>query len=251
MRRFLNEKHNVTTAAEFVEAVFANEGIQGVYAYEARLNKLASGLPCQLAKISLFNNFAFQPQGVRVHRSGKVGSGKLIQFSKPELPKSLSSIVCSGTPKGKIVSFTTTPSKNKERDLSKRSTSTSQSAYVSHLFDCYEEGCIKKFLKPGNLVNHLITGKHHRLPERTSLRDTGIQIYASKLERIGQRELVSISLQNITNAANRDPITYNLIEGWALPKGRKVTRLNPKQIGYLTNKFNDGVKKTYDGNWKL
>ena len=41
VRRFLNEKHNVTTAAEFVEVINSNEGFRGVYAYEARLEKMA------------------------------------------------------------------------------------------------------------------------------------------------------------------------------------------------------------------
>jgi len=240
-------RHHYDTA-EFVEATYSNEGIRGVYAYQARLGKLASGPPSQLAKISLFNNFSFEPCGVRVHRSWKVGDGKLILFSKTERPDNISTIVCSDTPTSKTVLFTTTQPKNKQRDLSKQSTDIHKNTYVSRLFDCYEEGCVKKFLDPGNLVNHLVVGKHQRLPERLSLRDTGIQIYASKLERVGQRELVSVALQNTTSTANRDSIKPNLTDGWALPKIRKVTRLTPKQIEYLTNKFNDGIKNNI--RWK-
>jgi hypothetical protein len=124
VRRGVNEKHNVTTAAEFVEATYANEGVRGVYAYEARLDKPASGSPSQLAKISLVNNFAFEPHGVRVHRSWKVGDGKLILFSKLQPPGSISTIVCSDPPNGKNVLFATTQSTNKQRDLSKQSTDT-------------------------------------------------------------------------------------------------------------------------------
>ena len=40
----------------------------------------------------------------------------------------------------------------------------------------------------------------------------------------------------------------HLTEDWALPKIRKVTRLTPKQIEYLTNKFNDGIKN--NTRWK-
>jgi hypothetical protein len=75
-----------------------------------------------------------------------------------------------------------------------------------------------------------------------------MQIYASKLERIGQRELVSVALQNTTSIANRDSTRSNLTDGWDLPKPRKVTRLTPKQTEYLTNKFNDGVKN--NKRWK-
>jgi hypothetical protein len=248
VRRCVNEKHNVTTAAEFVEATYANEGIRGVYAYEARLDKPTSNPPSQLAKISLVNNFAFEPHGVRVHRSWKVGNGKLILFSELQPPGSINTIVCSDPPNGKHVLFATTQSKKKQRDLSKQSTDTHKNTYVSRLFDCNEEGCVKKFLNPGNLVNHLATGKHQRLPERTSLRDTGMQIYASKLERIGQRELVSIVLQNATGTRTLNSIKPNLTDGWALPKVRKVTRLTSKQIEYLTGKFNDGIKNNI--RWK-
>jgi len=248
VRRFLSEKHNVTTAAEFVEATYANEGIQGVYAYETRLGKPTTGPPLQLAKISFVNNFSFKPCGLRVHRSWKVGDGKLILFPKLERPDSISTIICSDTSTNKILLFATTQSKNKQRDLSKQPTDIRKDTYVSRLFDCYEEGCVKKFFKPGNLVNHLVVGKHQRLPERISLRDTGMQIYASKLERIGQRELVSVALQNTTSIANRDSTRSNLTDGWDLPKPRKVTRLTPKQTEYLTNKFNDGVKN--NKRWK-
>jgi hypothetical protein len=101
---------------------------------------------------------------------------------------------------------------------------------------------MKKFLNPGNLINHLATGNHQRLAERSSLQDTRMQIYASKLERIGQREIVSVVLQNATSTRSLDRIKSNLTDGWALPKTRKVTRLTSKQIEYLTGKFNDGVE---------
>ena len=50
VRHFLNEKHNVTTADEFVEATYLNEGIRGVYTYEARLSELIGARPFQLPK---------------------------------------------------------------------------------------------------------------------------------------------------------------------------------------------------------
>ncbi|CAF0886741.1 unnamed protein product [Didymodactylos carnosus] len=248
VRRFLDEKHNVTNAVEFVEAIYTNEGVQGVYAYETRLEKVTSGPPFQLVKISLFNNFSFVPDGIRVHRSWKVGDGKLILFSTIKRPENISTIICSDKPNDKTVLFVTPRSKSKQRDLSKQSTNIRTDTYVSRLFDCYEEGCVKKFLNPGNLVKHLATGKHQRLPERTSLRDSGVQVYASKPERIGERELVSVALQNTTGTANRDSIRPNLTDGWALPKIRTVTWLTSKQIEYLTNKFDDGIKNNI--RWK-
>ena len=66
VRRFLNEKHNVTTANEFVEATYASNGIRGVFAYETRLNKDSSNFSPQLPKISLMHNFSFDLHGICV-----------------------------------------------------------------------------------------------------------------------------------------------------------------------------------------
>ena len=240
--RFLNEKHNVTTAAEFVEATYSNEGIRGVYTYEARLSELIGARPFQLWKISLVNNFSIEPYGVLVHRSWKVGGGKFFLFSKTNRPDKMSSIVCSDTPRNKTILFATAQIKKKQRDLSKQYIDNHKNVYVSRLFDGYEEGCVKKFLNAENLVNHLVAGKHQCIPKRVPLRDTGMQIYASKLGRIGQRELVSVVLQPTAVTANRNSMMSHLTEGRALPKIQKVTRLTSKQIEYLTNKFNGGIK---------
>ena len=180
-----------------------------------------------------------------MHRSWKVVDGKFISLSKLELLDSISIILCNNTLNGKTALFATAQTKNIPRDLPKRFTGISKNIYINRLFDCYEEGCVKKFLKPGNLINHLAAGKHQRLPERVSLRDAGTQMYASKLERAGQRELVSVALESTINTTNRTPILSNLTEGWVLPKLRKVIRLTMKQIEYLTDEFNDGHKKEH------
>ena len=238
----------MTTAAEFVEATYSNEGIRGVYTYEARLSEMIGARPFQLPKINLVNNFSIEPYDVHVHRSWKVGSGKFFPFPKTDRPDKMSSIVCSDTPRNKTVLFATAQAKKKQRDLSKQYIDNHKNVYVSRLFDCYEEGYVKKFLNAGNLVNYLVAGKYQCIPERVPLRDTVMQIYASKLERISQKELVSVVLQPTAVTANRKSMMSHLTEGWALPKIRKVTRLTPKQIEYLTNKFNDRIKN--NTRWK-
>ncbi len=74
--------------------------------------------------------------------------GKLVLFSKTERPDIISTIICSDTPNSKTVLFTTTQIKNKQHDLSNQSTNIHKNTYVSRLFDCYEERCVKKFLDP-------------------------------------------------------------------------------------------------------
>ena len=121
VRRFLNEKHNVTTAVEFVEAIYSNEGTRSVYAYEARLDKQSSDPPSKLVKISLLNNFSIDHAGIHRHRSWKVGDGKPNPFTKLEQPRSICTTTCSNTPKDKTLLFVTTQARNKQQNLPKNS----------------------------------------------------------------------------------------------------------------------------------
>ena len=69
------------------------------------------------------------------------------------------------------------------------------------------------YIKVISLIIHLTVGKHQRLLERVSLRDTGMRIFASKLERVSHRELVSIALENTTNFTKQISHILNLTEG--------------------------------------
>ena len=194
------------------------------------------------------HNFSFDSHGICVNRSWKIGNGKFIAFSALETPRSINTINCSDTHNGKTLMFATGQPRTEQRNPSNRSTDVRKDTNISRLFECYEEGCVKTFSYQGNLVNHLGTGKHYWLPERVPLWDTGMQIFASKLERIGQRELVSIVLQSNYDSNKQKSHTSNLVEGWALPKVRKISRLTSKQVDYLTIKFNDGI--TNNKRWK-
>ena len=114
INRFLQEKHNVTTATEFVEASYSNEGVRGVYAYVAQIDKQNSRPSPQFSKISLVNNFSLDSHQVRMHRSWKVGHGRLIALPKLELQGSISTVRCSDTPRETRLQFVKTRSKSKQ-----------------------------------------------------------------------------------------------------------------------------------------
>ena len=102
----------------------------------------------------------------------------------------------------------------------------------SVLFECNEEGCIKKFLKYSNLIQHLASRKHVRKPERYLLKDTAIRLYHSKLKYIENQEMVSLLLEtsNIKNILEaNEKYESPLTEEWALLKERKSIRLNEKK----------------------
>ncbi|CAF1494038.1 unnamed protein product [Didymodactylos carnosus] len=72
---YLNQKHNITNAAEFVEAVHSYEGVKGVQAYECSLIRNPKPTKVTFPKITFVNNFGFEHDGIRVHRAWNVGVG--------------------------------------------------------------------------------------------------------------------------------------------------------------------------------
>ena len=54
-----------------------------------------------------------------------------------------------------------------------------------NLYECnVEHCCTAVFVKFGNLINHILVGKHRRVIEKLSLKDTAMKMYHSKLEEI-------------------------------------------------------------------
>ena len=80
VRRYLNEKHNVTTASEFVEACHSHKGVKGVFAFDCRIenNEFKKSKKCTIKQITNYYNFEYRKQGLLVHRSWNIGSDLLI-----------------------------------------------------------------------------------------------------------------------------------------------------------------------------
>ena len=78
--RHLNEKNNISTAAEFVNGCYSNNGMRGVRAYESRIVKSIDSTKSSFdfPKITQLNNFGFESTFIRVHREWEVGKGKVV-----------------------------------------------------------------------------------------------------------------------------------------------------------------------------
>ena len=71
-----------------------------------------------------------------------------------------------------------------------------------------------------------------------------MQLYQSKLERIGNEEMIFLMLEtsNIENIIKfKEKFETDLREDWALLKERKNVQLNAKQTEFLLEKFDEGV----------
>ena len=79
IRRYVNEKHDVVTAAAMKEALESHGGITGCRTAVAAINTVnETGGTNKLKGISKFNNFEFTEDGIRVWRAYQIGPGSLV-----------------------------------------------------------------------------------------------------------------------------------------------------------------------------
>ncbi|CAF4547408.1 unnamed protein product, partial [Didymodactylos carnosus] len=192
VRRYLNEKHNVTNAAEFVEACHSYNGVKGVQAFECDLLQSEKESTVTFTKITSVNNFGFEKNGIRVHRAWKVGGGKLIPWKDLKCPNILDELVFRTTNTTSHTWVYGAKSETKKESAKAMSSVTTaditevrEDVSPNKLYECPEEGCTAAFARNGNLINHIANGKHQRRPERHLMRDYAMQTYHSKLEDIG------------------------------------------------------------------
>ena len=76
LKRYINEKHSVITATEFVEAALSNGSIVGAEVFECHLQDKGNKKKVQLGTILNLNNFYFRKNALTVHRAYNIGNEK-------------------------------------------------------------------------------------------------------------------------------------------------------------------------------
>src|SRR6185312_14344136 len=74
--------HDVTTAAEFVEACLSNNGIKKVNVVECQLIPNSKKNELKLNDVTKLHNFKFTADSIIVHRAWDVGPGRKIELNK-------------------------------------------------------------------------------------------------------------------------------------------------------------------------
>jgi hypothetical protein len=128
-------------------------------------------------------------------------------------------------------------------------------------FFCDEPGCIKRFFRFQNLVNHHDRGDHIFKPEKLRIRDKVIQLFKSGIEQVKPHQAHQIhdfkivsntstdrfdeqstsnSDEQSTSEDETETIMYELQQGWALVEPNNNTRFSPEQLNYLNEKYEEG-----------
>ncbi|KAK3717710.1 hypothetical protein QZH41_009788 [Actinostola sp. cb2023] len=85
IRRFINERNDVTTAKQLEAALLSHGSIEGirVVSMESIQDAVIGEYKQKIPNISKLNNFEFNPGYVKVWRAYDIGSGKVIKTEKP------------------------------------------------------------------------------------------------------------------------------------------------------------------------
>ncbi|CAF1277391.1 unnamed protein product [Rotaria sordida] len=240
VRRYLNEKHDVTNAEQFVEACLSYGGVKNVNVVECRLKPVRQSAKFQLNHIKKFRNFCFERHGIRVFRAWDIGEGVLLPYNKLIYGKVNISLLDVIQPSS-IINFGSSSNTNSppEKDANLNVESIESSNKHTNLFECPEEACICSYIKYGNLLRHLAIGHHRKMPEKLILLDTAKKLYHSKLVAAENKTVISLSPQHALLDPNNFDQLPQLNMGWGLPVVRPPVRFSIKQKQFLDESFKD------------
>jgi len=248
MAAYLNSGHDIQTATQMQEAI---ESFGGVHGVSVRVCS-PPGDPSsknihKWEKVSYISNLLYSDDGIRTWKAYNTGPGKLIPWTKFDVPKESElptmEVRPSTNPKASTSFVPVRPRRTSgqhpatETDESSDS-DTMSTVNSSRLFTCPEEGCVKTFRRHSSLVKHLDCGTHKRKLEQETLYDKAMIEYATKLD-CGASKVPTV----IEASGPSLPTAPPLMMGWALKTIQsRRTKFTDKQRQYLNAKFQIGER---------
>ncbi|CAF1103379.1 unnamed protein product [Didymodactylos carnosus] len=92
VRRYLNGKHGILNAGQFIKACMSHSDVKDVEAFDCPM--ISSDVITPIPLITQLNNFSFEKDGLCVHRAQRVGEGKLISWKDLKCATTISRIEC-------------------------------------------------------------------------------------------------------------------------------------------------------------
>lgn len=234
IRRWVDEKHNVSNAEEMKEALESHGGLKGCRAAVVEVDTTKEeNQGNKIPGISVLNNFKFEKTGIRVWKAFNVGSGRLLKY------KDLNVQPQGDTGLKVIQPFCFSM---KERGT----VGESSRKNTKKIFSCIETGCILNFSSQSELDEHLETGEHKRLLETESMYDKIRMKWASKVTGMAvqddPRPSTSTNTTDSGELREKRSESSKRAQGWALKSIKKSSRMTDKVKKFLENKFADGAR---------
>ena len=252
MRRYINEGHDIRSAADMKAAIDSYGGVKGCQAAVVNVQEHNQTMKKhKMSGIQALNNFSFESEGLRVWKAYNVGPGKLFSsvqvkgFGTPQGPTDLCVVQPFSIPRVQIGAFRST---TRRAVLQQAHPSTSQSQVVEDEppageatkvhFSCPEDGCTKTYQSYGNLQKHLDAGKHLVRLERESTYDTIKKKWADTCADIS-----GSYLRKETGPSSEVAVDHpvcKIPQGWALKTSKRAIRFTEKVKTHLKRIFLEG-----------
>ena len=228
IRRYVNEKQDVATAAKMKEALESHGGVRGSRVAVAAVNLAnETGGTNKIKGSSKLNNFEFTKEGIRIWSAYQIGPGKLVSYEgmKPQGKTGLKLLQPFGAISQAQGIFTTRPT-YKER-----------SAKNQVLF-CETPGRLVTFENKNEAQNHMDTGVHKLVMERETLYDSVRTKWAQHVTEIASRTTLSVPTTSTRALGTRNGNEATTSQGWALKGQKTATKTSENVKSFLIAKFN-------------
>ncbi|KAK6175727.1 hypothetical protein SNE40_014120 [Patella caerulea] len=222
---YINEGHDVTTAAQMLEACKSYGGVRGCYV--AVVARDDSGT--EKAKwdgITSFTNFSYEREGVTVWKGYGIGNGPVHKLEK------LLGKVDANFETDYTVSTYSTP---RVKTGLVRSSRSKESATQ---FLCTQEGCIKVFKTEKALDRHLSVGRHERVPVMDSKDDSIMRKWGRQVaSRTALHESAAPSTSHGGGSSSSSAPIEGVNSGWAARTTAKRRQFSNEIKKYLLEQF--------------
>ncbi|XP_052062189.1 uncharacterized protein LOC127702135 isoform X1 [Mytilus californianus] len=257
MKSWVASGKNIVTAADMKTALDSGTGVAGCQVSECVIDTSKHKLITHKLKgINDFNELQVEEDGILLRKAYNIGKGKFIPnasldqmgFGKQQENES-GCVVISGFDlpvniTGKIKTHKTVPTVNllegpeteieNDEDLSRLSSCHSESS-DQMLFYCTVVGCVKRFATLNGLENHLLIGKHFLQLQRETTYDKIRHQWAQLCNEV---VFTTKNKSTLTDGTEKEFSTSNM--GWALKKGRRISRFPESVKNFLLAKFEEG-----------
>ncbi|EGT40198.1 hypothetical protein CAEBREN_09129 [Caenorhabditis brenneri] len=265
--RYVASGNDITTSKQFFEAIKSGKPLNGVSVYHGSVTPDIDA-DATWPGISSLNYFTVEEGGIRGHKYFGLGEGVFVSKDKLQSLNGTFEFEGAGFLASGIVSI------DVERDAVRNgqetkfwyysprkcenSACTEQAEQASTdpeepsdvpvnpkaIFSCPEPGCSASYLRHSNLEKHTLRGVHNFLPEKMTMLDYSLDLFARGLENINQirssvLNSVADTLSNLMEATEETVLQL----GWALPK-KQSRKPYPEDVKkFLIECFEEGLKK--------
>ena len=229
IQRWINENHDVLSAADMKNALESHGGVRGCRFLVAEVDMSKAAEMEKWKGISSLFSFEFGTSSIKAWKAYGIGKGK--EFTD----KGKLSVSKQGSTNLRVI-LPISPMTQLTRPASSRKKVAKND---QNIFMCLEEGCVATFQHQKDMEDHMDTGQHVRVMERETVYDLARKRWAENVTGV-QSSHVGETGGGIDNANLKSQKQPD--KGWALKSTKKSENATENVKLYLIEAFNKGIR---------